>query len=310
MFTKDYGQIIAACFPELVIVSCDVHSQGWDSVAVVVNNALIFRFPKRPDVEPQYQIERRLLPALATKLRIENAELRMTTQFSIPDVAFFWPSGTIYPSCFIGHHLIEGVPLNAQHLTPNHVDTIARQLGEFLSVLHRFPINQATRLGVPTFDEAGWRVRYQDQFAQIQSQVLPLLDEVARARIMRDWQAFLADKTHFQVALIHHDLADEHILYDPARGAISGIIDWGDTAIGDPAIDFTGLLAAYGEDFTERVLAHYQGQVDASFRDRMRFYRGVMPLNTVLFGMNTAQEEYVREGLAEYIRYERLEIRD
>ena len=27
---------------------------------------------------------------------------------------------------------------------------------------------------------------------------------------------------------------------------------------GDPAIDFTGLLAAYGENFTERVLAHYR----------------------------------------------------
>jgi hypothetical protein len=68
------------------------------------------------------------------------------------------------------------------------------------------------------------------------------------------------------------------------------------------SIDFTGLLAAYGEDFTERVLAHYQGEVDASFRDRMRFYRGVMPLNTVLFGLSTGQAAYVREGLAEMTR--------
>jgi aminoglycoside 2''-phosphotransferase len=288
MFTEDYGQIIAACFPDLAIVSCDVHSQGWDSVAVVVNNALIFRFPKRHDVEPQYQIERRLLPALDSALPLP-----------IPDVAFFWPGGGAYPGTFIGHHLIAGAPLANEHLTPEHTAGIAQQLSQFLSALHRFPINQATRLGVPTFDEAGWREHYQDQFAQIQSHVLPLLDEVARARIMRDWQAFLADKTHFQAALIHHDLADEHILYDPACSLINGIIDWSDTAIGDPAIDFTGLLAAYGEDFTERVLAHYQGEVDASFRDRMHFYRGVMPLNTVLFGLDTAQEEYVREGLTD-----------
>jgi aminoglycoside 2''-phosphotransferase len=290
MFTEDYGQIIAACFPDLAIERCRPLAEGWDSVAVAVNSEFIFRFPKRPDIEPQYRIERRLLPALAAALPLP-----------VPDVAFFWPGGGAYPGTFIGHHLIAGAQLANEHLTPEHTAGIVQQLGRFLSALHRFPINQATRLGVPTFDEAGWRVRYQDQFAQIQSQVLPLLDEVAQARITHDWQAFLADETHFQVAVIHHDLADEHILYEPGHGAISGIIDWGDTAIGDPAIDFTGLLAAYGEDFTERVLAHYQGQVDASFRDRMRFYHGAMPLNTVLFGLDTAQEEYVREGLRDLL---------
>jgi aminoglycoside 2''-phosphotransferase len=291
MFIEDYRQIIAARFPNLALASCNVHSQGWDSVAVVVNDALIFRFPKRRDVEPQYQIERRLLPTLSNVLPLP-----------IPDVAFFWPGSDAYPGSFIGHHLIKGVQLATEHLTPEHTTSVAQQLGQFLSALHRFPIEQAAQLGVPTFDEAGWRQRYQNQYAQIQARVLPLLDEVAQARIMRDWQTFLAGTTRFQVALIHHDLADEHILYDPARGAISGIIDWGDVAIGDPAIDFTGLLAAYGKDFTERVLAHYQGEVDTSFRNRIRFYQGVMPLNTVLFGLDTAQEEFVRKGLEKIAR--------
>ena len=61
------------------------------------------------------------------------------------------------------------------------------------------------------------------------------------------------------------------------RGEISGIIDWGDTAIGDPAIDFTGLLASYGKDFVERVLSRYRGRVDASFRDRCNFMLGGNP---------------------------------
>jgi len=286
MSTKNYQQIIAACFPDLAIRRCLPIAEGWDSVAVAVNDDLIFRFPKRRDVEPQYQVERRLLPVLAGAL-------------PVPDVAFFWPGGVAYPGIFIGHHLIEGAPLTGEHLTPEHSAGIVRQLGQFLSTLHRFPIDQATRLGVPAGDQRTWRERYQHQYQQIQSRVLPLLDEAAQARIVRDWQAFLADATRFEVALIHHDLAGEHILYDSARGTISGIIDWGDTMIGDPAIDFTGLLAAYGEDFAERVLAHYQGAVDASFRQRMRFYRGAMPLNTVLFGLDTGQAEYVYQGLKE-----------
>ncbi len=150
---------------------------------------------------------------------------------------------------------------------------------------------------MPDGDRGAWRRRYQNQYEQIQSRVLPLLDQAARARLVCDWLSFLNDDDRFPTTLIHHDLNGEHILYDSARGTISGVIDWGDTAIGDPAIDFTGLLASYGEDFVERVLSHYQGTVDTSFRQRMRFYLGVMPLNTVLFGLSTGQEEYVRQGL-------------
>ena len=299
MLAEDYRQIIAACFPALTISSCAIHSQGWDSVAVMVNDQLIFRFAKRRDVEPQYAIEDRLLPALARELSIENEELSMSSRRSIPDVAFFWPGGAAYPGIFIGHHLIEGVQLTAAHLTPEHVDLIARQLGEFLSALHRFPVEQATRLGVSGGDQAAWQQRYQEQFEQIQSRVLPLLAQAARVRFVRDWQAFLNDSARFSTTLLHRDLASEHILYNAARGTISGIIDWGDTAIGDPAIDFAGLLADYGEDFMERVLAHYQGPADASFRQRTRFYLSAMPINTLLFGLDTAQAQYVRAGLAE-----------
>ena len=285
MLAEEYRQIIAACFPKLAIDSCAIHSQGWDSVAVVVNENVIFRFPKRHDVEPQYLIERQLLPALAGALPLP-----------VPDVAFFWPGGAAHPGVFMGHHLIGGQQLAIEHLTPERAPGLARQLGQFLSALHRFPVEQATQLGVPAGDRETWRQRYLNQYQQIQSRVLPLLGQAARARIVRDWQAFLGGDARFPTTLIHHDLASEHILY-VAPGTISGIIDWGDAAIGDPAIDFTGLLADYGEGFTEQVLAHYGGALDPFFRDRMRFYREAMPLNTVLFGLDTGQEQYVREGL-------------
>jgi aminoglycoside 2''-phosphotransferase len=288
MLAEEYQQIISACFPELAISSCAIHSQGWDSVAVVVNRALIFRFPKRSDVEPQYRVERRLLPALAAALPLP-----------VPDVAFFWPGGIACPSTFIGHSLIGGVQLSAEHLAPNHADAIAQQLGHFLAALHRFPTEQATQLGVPAGDMASWRRRYQDQFEQIQARVLPLLDEATEARIVHGWQAFLNDNARFSTTLIHHDLNSEHILYNPARGTLSGIIDWGDAEIGDRAIDFAGLLDNYGEDVVERVLAHYHEEIDLSFRQRIRFYSAAMPINVVLFGLDTGQEQLVREGLEE-----------
>ena len=36
MLTKDYRQIIAACFPDLVIERCRPVAEGWDSVVPYV----------------------------------------------------------------------------------------------------------------------------------------------------------------------------------------------------------------------------------------------------------------------------------
>jgi len=79
MSAESYRTIIVACFPELPIASCVVHSQGWDSVAVLVDDTFIFRFPKRPDVESQYRTEARLLPQLAATLSV-----------AVPRFEFIW----------------------------------------------------------------------------------------------------------------------------------------------------------------------------------------------------------------------------
>lgn len=51
-------------------------------------------------------------------------------------------------------------------------------------------------------------------------------------------------------AFIHGDLGAEHIFVDGDR--IAGIIDWGDAAIGDPAIDYGRLMRDLGTPGDER----------------------------------------------------------
>jgi aminoglycoside 2''-phosphotransferase len=113
------------------------------------------------------------------------------------------------------------------------------------------------------------------------------------------WEGFLTDDAHFRFrpGLIHRDLTGEHILCDPTRGLITGIIDWGDATIGDPALDFVGLLWDAGRDFTEAVLAGYQGQVDETFWDRMAFYAELAPVYEIRFGLVTADEAHLNAGL-------------
>jgi aminoglycoside phosphotransferase (APT) family kinase protein len=66
------------------------------------------------------------------------------------------------------------------------------------------------------------------------------------------------------------DLEDEHVLLDES-GRISGIIDWGDSGLSDPATDFRGLYAWLGENFVRDVLAHYGCSWDSSFLEQVAF---------------------------------------
>jgi hypothetical protein len=87
------------------------------------------------------------------------------------------------------------------------------------------------------------------------------------------------------------------ILYDAVRGALAGIIDWGDAWIGDPALDFVGLLSEYGREFTEATLAGYRGEQDATFWQRMYFYLSVVPFHEVLYGVMEGDEARIRQGV-------------
>jgi aminoglycoside 2''-phosphotransferase len=295
MGAEHYRNILEVCFPQLQIHSVVPISEGWDSIAVDVNGEYIFRFPKRPDVEPQYEKEARLLAELARHLPAP-----------IPQFVFLWPGGSAYPVRFLGHRKLAGVPLDLHDFTPNLLESLAGQIGAFLAALHNFPVARAAQLLAPNEPgiiiaggAAGWRHYYQQLYRQVREQALPLLGASARAAAEQLWENFLGADAYFgfQPALVHNDLTANHVLCDITGAAISGVIDWGDVAIGDPAIDFAGLLADCGADFMELALAAYAGGVDDTFRSRTQFYAEAMPFNDILFGLATGDAALVAQGV-------------
>ncbi len=62
---KHYREALQEIFPALPLNSLEYLSEGWDSLVFRVNSRLIFRFPKRPEVETALLKEARLLPHLA-----------------------------------------------------------------------------------------------------------------------------------------------------------------------------------------------------------------------------------------------------
>lgn len=275
-------------FPQVAIQTVQPITSGWDSFVLEVNGELIFRFPTRNDVVEYLQMEMRLLPIL---------EKALST--SIPHFSYIGHGDANYPFMFVGYRKLVGISLEDENIPSEHLAALAADLGTFLSELHGFPVAQAVQASVEEHTAMQWRERYQDRYTDLQKRAFPLLDRELHTRSERLWEDFLSDRAifTFQPVLLHCDLNCEHIFYDVEHGMLTGIIDWGDATIGDPAQDFVGLLVGRGRAFTERVLAHYQGVVDATFWRRMDFYLCYIPFSELLYGAYSGKEQFIAQGI-------------
>jgi aminoglycoside phosphotransferase (APT) family kinase protein len=95
----------------------------------------------------------------------------------------------------------------------------------------------------------------------------------------------------FDPALVHSDLGPEHILC--RHGDISGVIDWGDARVGDPAIDYAWPLYGTNPAFAEALAAHE----DATLARRALFYHRLGPWHEVLYRLDEQRPELVASGL-------------
>ena len=255
-----------------------------DNTAFDVNDRWIFRFPMRPEVEAMLLVERALLPAIAP--RIEPR---------IPAFDFNGTPDADFPLHFVGYVRVPGVLGTQVDASRVRWDTVAEQLGRFLSALHAFPVAEATRLGALT-------THIESHFEDVRMTSLELLPKVHQVApgLPIEWLRRYLEQlpplppAPWPLALVHQDLAAEHVLLAPDGSGVTGVIDWGDVAISDPTVDFVGLHAWRGEDFVRAVLRHYEGPVDERVLERMLPWSRFRVIGDIEFGFRNRQPEIVR----------------
>jgi aminoglycoside 2''-phosphotransferase len=87
------------------------------------------------------------------------------------------------------------------------------------------------------------------------------------------------------MVFMNGDLGPYHLLYEPDRGELAGIIDFGIAGMGDPATDFACLIDNYGESFVRRMVRHYPALTELI--DRARFWAGTLELQWALNGLRS-----------------------
>jgi aminoglycoside phosphotransferase (APT) family kinase protein len=268
-----------------------VHAQfageGEDSWAFEVNGEWIFRFPKRAEVERQLLVERAVLPLIAPTLPI-----------AIPRFSFDGAPSAEYAFRFSGYRKLPGVAGIHVDRPRLSIDALARQLGAFLCAVHRFPAERAVSLGAETMDLAA----YVEELRKGALKSLPFVRRADADAPVDRYRAYLESIERLTSApwphtLTHSDFAAEHILLDENSFEVTGVIDWGDVAVGDPTIDFIGLYTWGGEPFLRAVVDRYEGPVDARVVERVKPWAIFRAIEDVRFGIETDKPEYARLGV-------------
>ena len=171
---------------------------------------------------------------------------------------------------FVGYRFIRGEPL---------VGEDGDGVRAFLDALHAF---DPSKLPVEPLD---WIDVYRAQCAEFDRLVMPVLETDRRVQAQRLFDD-VETLRGFEPVLVHADLGPEHLLFRDGR--LAGVIDWGDTRIGDPALDYAWLLNGPFADW----------DVDSELRRRARFYHRLAPWYEAHYGLFTNRPASVERGLA------------
>ena len=166
---------------------------------------------------------------------------------------------------YVSHRLVEGTEVTREgyeRLTSMRRREAATAVGRFLRQLHGIDRSIVEVCRLEVIDAAILR----DRVASLALTTLAQLGEPSRtfaAQVLA--QSVL---TPPEPVLLHGDLSPEHVLAD-ADGTVTGVIDFGDIAVGDPAWDFVYLYADYGVEFLEIAVHAYKPASLPNFVDRL-----------------------------------------
>lgn len=290
---QHYRQYVQQTMPNTTIRSYKQNDNGWDNIVVIVNNEWLFRFPRKSQYARRIPREKKVCEILSHSLQgIEVPKYHVLYKNESDSIPF----GSYYA-------LIHGEPLTAQTLaglTVKEQEIIATQLATFLSSLHTIPIERAV--------EWGFHVeRHLTYWRQIQAKLHDYLSHTFTSIERKSFDCLFENffeyihEPNFQNTMIHADFTHHHILFNGKNKKVSGIIDFGDTQIGDPAFDFAGLYHDFGNEFTGAIYKQYCALTphhDSSFTQRITSFYQYSPLfHNLIYSFETNNKLEINKNL-------------
>jgi aminoglycoside 2''-phosphotransferase len=242
---------VREAFPDLVFAEIEIDDRGGDHRVLVLDREYAFRFPRGSD--NNLRMELAVLGALQGRCEVPTPRY----EFVAPDRSF------------AGYRFLQGAELTSLLFRPlprpvqrNILDQMVR----LLQVLHAL---EPERIAEESEWRHAWTARQfidrgRKRLAMVGGTFSALAEEIENF-----YQVHERDQAPGFVVL-HGDLVEEHLLLSPAHDSLSGVIDFGDVGLGDPADDLKGVWGFGRAAATYLVNRYTHGHSDVCLLERSR----------------------------------------
>jgi aminoglycoside phosphotransferase (APT) family kinase protein len=255
--------LIAAQFPGLAGQQVARLGAGWDHELFSVGE-WILRFPRRAERVPWLTREIVIMAVVAESLGSMVPVFELTGR----------PS-EVFPYPFVGYRRLPGV--GADQVPARDLADLAGDIGALFGALHRVDPS-----GVPPtpdgWEHEGWG-ELRAELAAAAGLARPLLGPGLLSRAEPYLSGRVAEPPQDGPRrFIHNDICADHLIVDRDTGRLTGLIDFTDAMVGDPVLDFAGLIGAGGYRFIGDVIARYDLPLGQSFRGKLEWLCRVLTL--------------------------------
>lgn len=248
---------------------------AFDHDVFVINNELVFRFPRTEVVRKRLQTEIDFLNFFKDK-----------TSVNIPHYVYISKQGD-----FAGYRKIPG-----KILTPSAFKTESKQNKE--KIIHQLVIfiNQFHSIDLAQFET--FHPKKRKDFIEIEERIEQQLKEklfrkLSKHEISTIKNFYEESKQYLNqipTCPIHGDLYAYNVVWDKQTCQV-GIIDFSDILLGDAASDFE-VFYDYGVEYVQKAYEQYRGQKDENFLKRAEIYYKVHAIYTLLSSLLGARIEF------------------
>lgn len=284
-------QALQRAFPDLGAVS-PLQLIGWGFSSWVVETAsgVVFRIARSAEAGERYAREMQTLPCLKSFLPV-----------AIPQPEWYLPASEDFSYGLIGYAKLSGTPLEIDSVTSLRREReLAEQMAHILLALHRIPLEILPFKDDPEGNCCQWKAQY----AYVEPALRAALEPDEYLRVTGWWEAFLEDSAmrRYTPVFQHGDFWSGNLLEE--NGRITGLLDFENMGVGDPAVDFTPLLYL-GERFFRQVLRFYQesdGADDAGFEHRLRQWWALREFSGLEWSVRRNDREELEDSIAKIRR--------
>lgn len=213
-------RLIAAQFPQWAHLPVrPVAFGGWDNRTFHLGEAMSVRLPSQRWYVRQVEKEQVWLPKLAPQLPLP---IPAPLALGEPGEGYEWP-WSVY-AWLEGETALQG--------QIDDMIALARSLAHFLSALQAIDATDGPPAGRHSFFRGGPLSTYD---AETREAVAALGERIDAGATLAVWDAALASEWRGPPVWVHGDVAPGNLLV--RDGALSAVIDFGSSAVGDPACD-------------------------------------------------------------------------